>query len=511
MDSSENSEEHYNDLDSEDKSDSSDFLSSGGSSKLREEETKKPVIDPVISRYLEKETTNPDNPAEKECKTKHQENLNAIFNFVHPAEKKKAEYHDPQNAVIEQRRDEQEVPMYEHDPMEDFKEALDNDEQRGSVSLDSDGSDDDHNDDLPRNSTPMTKEIKSRMELEGSFWQKHNKEGVQLQDGDTRDMYSVKNQVIRKAAVPRNTKEAMILRVDRKERAKKKEIAGMTLEQKKKALIGCDIRFSPKEWAQIIANDRKGKLYEISRKRISESLIKGIPDELRGYIWVFLCQAKVNREKYGEDFYDKLVSKGPSEKVQKEIDKDVIRTKGAVITKAQLESLTNILSAYARLDNELGYAQGMNYIVYYLLDTIEDEELSFWCLYDIMFNKNWRLILKDQTPKFFAVVKNCRRILYQEEPKLYKRMVKCKVPFAGIFSQYYISLFAYKLPKELVIRVLDVFLYEGEKKITQILIKLFKYNKKLLLSMDEDEVLEFTNNRLVSSYLDQESITSLVS
>jgi len=65
----------------------------------------------------------------------------------------------------------------------------------------------------------------------------------------------------------------------------------------------------------------------------------------------------------------------------------------------------NILYAYANIDPKLGYSQGMNFIVYVLLKNINDEEKVFWCLYDIMYNKNWRLILKDETPKFKELVR----------------------------------------------------------------------------------------------------------
>ena len=41
-----------------------------------------------------------------------------------------------------------------------------------------------------------------------------------------------------------------------------------------------------------------------------------------------------------------------------------------------------MLKAYANYDNEVGYVQGMNYIVALLLFYIpDDEEKVFWCLH----------------------------------------------------------------------------------------------------------------------------------
>ena len=42
--------------------------------------------------------------------------------------------------------------------------------------------------------------------------------------------------------------------------------------------------------------------------------------------------------------------------------------------------LFNVLKAYANYDNEVGYVQGINYIVGLLLVYIQDEEKVFWCL-----------------------------------------------------------------------------------------------------------------------------------
>ena len=55
--------------------------------------------------------------------------------------------------------------------------------------------------------------------------------------------------------------------------------------------------------------------------------------------------------------------------------------------------------AYANYDNEVGYVQGMNYIVGLLLFYIKDEEQVFWCLYQILVKYNWRQIFTDGFPK----------------------------------------------------------------------------------------------------------------
>ena len=50
--------------------------------------------------------------------------------------------------------------------------------------------------------------------------------------------------------------------------------------------------------------------------------------------------------------------------------------------------------AYANFDREIGYVQGMNYIVALLLVYIRDEEQVFWCLHQVMAKYSWRLVFK---------------------------------------------------------------------------------------------------------------------
>ena len=135
------------------------------------------------------------------------------------------------------------------------------------------------------------------------------------------------------------------------------------------------------------------KLFKVSNKRVKESLIHGIPNRLRGAIWSkFLCRAWVHKDSAAPDLYDKLVEMEVEEKSMKVIEADLPRTMSSIITQDQLYKLENILKAYANIDPQTGYAQGMNMITYVLLAYIDDEETVFWCLYDLMFYKNWRLI-----------------------------------------------------------------------------------------------------------------------
>ena len=86
--------------------------------------------------------------------------------------------------------------------------------------------------------------------------------------------------------------------------------------------------------------------------------------------------------------YTRLLQK-IDETVLMQIERDLHRTypeqkifqdKGGIGQQA----LNNILCAYANYDPEVGYCQGMGFIVGCLLIQIRHEELSFWAFVQIM-------------------------------------------------------------------------------------------------------------------------------
>jgi hypothetical protein len=64
-------------------------------------------------------------------------------------------------------------------------------------------------------------------------------------------------------------------------------------------------------------------------------------------------------------------------------------------------------------------------------------------------------------------------------------MAKEKVPFSLIFTTYYVTIFINKCPIELAARIFDVFLFEGENAITNIVVKLYKHNKSRIMKLDD--------------------------
>jgi Rab-GTPase-TBC domain len=153
--------------------------------------------------------------------------------------------------------------------------------------------------------------------------------------------------------------------------------------------------FSRIEWESILKHN---DFNNVSKKRLKDSLLQGIPVDLRGDIWAFLTRANQLSSQFSQRVYSRLLE-SIDENVLVQIEKDLHRTfpeqkifqeKGG--TGQQV--LNNILCAYANYDPEVGYCQGMGFIVGCLIIQIRHEELAFWAFVQIMHEYNWRLIFK---------------------------------------------------------------------------------------------------------------------
>jgi len=60
-----------------------------------------------------------------------------------------------------------------------------------------------------------------------------------------------------------------------------------------------------------------------------------------------------------------------------------------------LNPIYNLLVAYSEYDPEIGYTQGMNFLVALLFLAVGDEQIAFELLIKVMFALNWREVYKD--------------------------------------------------------------------------------------------------------------------
>jgi len=86
---------------------------------------------------------------------------------------------------------------------------------------------------------------------------------------------------------------------------------------------------SEREWRKLVGMyntiDGFDPLSIVDQIRIKKTVIKGIPDSLRGEIWCLICQVKKQMSKHSQDLYSKLIDMDNPEDEHR-IQKDVTRT-----------------------------------------------------------------------------------------------------------------------------------------------------------------------------------------
>jgi Rab-GTPase-TBC domain len=85
----------------------------------------------------------------------------------------------------------------------------------------------------------------------------------------------------------------------------------------------------------------------------------------------------------------------------------------------------------------------MNYLAALLLLEINDEQKVFWCLFSLLFKRNWRLIYDENTPKLINLLALIKERLEKDEPSLLEHILSHDLSLAAAFSPCFITLFVY--------------------------------------------------------------------
>ena len=178
---------------------------------------------------------------------------------------------------------------------------------------------------------------------------------------------------------------------------------------------------------------------------------------------------------------------------------DVPRTfsSGLRMNDAMLASLGRILNAYANLNPEVGYCQGMNFLVGLILRVVEGpldaskEEETFWvfaCLMDYdglrdFYREGFPLLMK-YTIAFYDLMKI-------EVPDLYEHFEKEGISPSLFLHQWYLSLFINCLPFPTVLILWDGIICDGLPIVLSVSISLLKVLKNVLIKMDFEQIIKF--------------------
>ena len=217
---------------------------------------------------------------------------------------------------------------------------------------------------------------------------------------------------------------------------------------------------------------------------------KGIPDNVRGYVWQLFAEKK---KFYIPNLYNKLERQPINEDLEAIIMKDLDRTFPLLQFYSQKygngqRRLYKVLSAYSKFNTKVGYVQGMAYIVAIFL-LYMDEESSFFMLDSLMKKYDMESTFFDDFPglrkKFFILLNLQKKCI----PKIYKIFQRDGIIPTMYASTWLISLFANTLEFKIVLRIFDCLFLEGFKVIYRITLALLKLKESEFLKAEKGEAL----------------------
>ncbi|KAI0161506.1 RabGAP/TBC [Xylariaceae sp. FL1272] len=167
------------------------------------------------------------------------------------------------------------------------------------------------------------------------------------------------------------------------------------------------------------------------------------------------------------------------------------------------EGLFGVCKAYALYDAQVGYAQGMNFLIMPLLFNMPEEE-AFCLLVRLMKEYKLRDLFIENMPGLHMHLHQFERLLEDFEPALYCHLHRRGISPHLYATQWFLTLFAYRFPLQLVLRIYDLILSEGLSAILRFGIVLMQKNASTLLGMsDMSQLTVFLKDKIFDVYIDQ--------
>lgn len=253
-------------------------------------------------------------------------------------------------------------------------------------------------------------------------------------------------------------------------------------------------------WTRVVNN------YELVIKNdsneLNENIMKGIPKEFRGIIWQLISKSK---NFHLEEFYLQL--KGETSIHEKSIKRDLTRTSffTNVDQIKKTDELFNVIKAYSLFDPDVGYTQGMIFIVVPLIMNMNESE-CFGLLVTLMKDYRLRDLFCPEMKGLHLLLYEFDRLLELYSPRLYNHLVKQGIKSSMYASQWFLTFFAYKFPLDIVLRIYDIIITQGIESILKFSVNLMIKNESNLTQLKFDKLLDYLKSNLFDIYVSEEFI-----
>eukprot|EP00397_Hematodinium_sp_SG-2012_P020535 GEMP01021160.1.p1 GENE.GEMP01021160.1~~GEMP01021160.1.p1 ORF type:complete len:325 (+),score=43.79 GEMP01021160.1:292-1266(+) len=161
-------------------------------------------------------------------------------------------------------------------------------------------------------------------------------------------------------------------------------------------------------------------------------------------------------------------------------------------TPERQDELRQILNAYANLNSEVGYCQGMNFVAgLFLMVPGASADEAFWMFVWMMEYNGLNGFFKDRFPLLCHYLRALDVLVEQSIPALRSHLKKEHVEPAVYLHQWFLSLFVTCLPVPTVFVLWDAIICDGLPMILPITVALLNVLKNVLLTMGFEDIVRF--------------------
>nr|XP_055108737.1 small G protein signaling modulator 3 isoform X2 [Symphalangus syndactylus] len=233
-------------------------------------------------------------------------------------------------------------------------------------------------------------------------------------------------------------------------------------------------------------------------EKLRSLVLAGIPHGMRPQLWMRLSGA-LQKKRNSELSYREIVKNSSNDETiaAKQIEKDLLRTMPSNACFASVGSigvprLRRVLRALAWLYPEIGYCQGTGMVAACLLLFLEEED-AFWMM---------SAIIEDLLPaSYFSTTllgvqtdqRVLRHLIVQYLPRLDKLLQEHDIELSLITLHWFLTAFASVVDIKLLLRIWDLFFYEGSRVLFQLTLG--------MLHLKEEELIQSENSACIFNTL----------
>uniref|UniRef100_T1J9C7 RUN and TBC1 domain-containing protein 3 n=1 Tax=Strigamia maritima TaxID=126957 RepID=T1J9C7_STRMM len=224
-------------------------------------------------------------------------------------------------------------------------------------------------------------------------------------------------------------------------------------------------------------------------EKLRQMVRNGIPHSLRPQIWLRLSGA-IQKKTNSDLSYKEVIKESSNDHLMtsKQIEKDLLRTLPSNTCFSNLSStgvprLRRILRGLAWLYPDIGYCQGTGMIAASLLLFLEEEE-TFWMMCTIVEDLLPASYYNNTLIGVQADQKVLRQLLCSYLPDVDSVLKEHDIELSLITSHWFLTLFANVVHMKILLRIWDIFFYEGSVVLFQLTLGMLKIKEPELKNLE---------------------------